>query len=620
MWPRQQTVTDPAQARNGDVTDGSELLRVRFDVPGVHATLTGTRGEAFSFTRASVATLLVGGAEVTAQANQMRVDEDGLLIEPATANFAPTPTNLASASYTPDAVTIAAGHADPLGGTTAFRMLETAANAAHYLYCTPVTAAVTTAFSIYVKPIGRTFFKIATNSAAQYARFEMSANRGSVVSVYGSGTRGEIEYVGKGWYRLSMIATPAAGGNLILFGLQTDATTESYAGDVAKGCYLWRPQIEANQYATTWTETTRAVEAVSIPIPPLPHGGDWCFEIIATPCGAQSWKRGAEIPILSLGTYHAGNSLEAYSANGNCCLSVYDSSAAEKLLTGGALAGAAQYLGPRRLAFGSVGIVRPEVWIDGRQQLVTLSGAGTGILNGQNLMLRLGAVSSGLTGGIRVRDIRVLSRSVPPTRIMGATSHEMAHDRGYIPTAGAIAFLGDSNTEGIYDVSITAPYCVGACATLGEDYQPHNFGVGSNVAQQCLDRFRADISGHDYAKMVVFAGINDLSLSMPVATVTTNLQRIYEEAKAEGIEVYPVTLLPNNVAVGQPYRDALDAVNAWIRAYATANGLHLIEANTHFDDGTGKIAAAWDLDGGSLHLSQAGQTEMAAIVAAALAL
>lgn len=590
--------------------DDASVLHLSFDKPGAHATLYGLRGEIVRVTRSGSATVIVNGAEVTAAANEARVDEEGLLIEPAATNALLDPTNLSTANWTPSNYSAPTAAADPLGGMTAYEFRETAVNAGHMVYQLVAAPASAQTLSFYVMPIGsRTVIRLSTNSSLEFAVFTLEGV-GTVNSLTGATTRGEIEYVGGGWYRVSL--RWAAATALVNIAAGNSPASFTFLGDVSKGMRLWRPQWEANEFATSWTATSRAAESCVVSYPNF--GAEWAIEVLATPLGAQRWDRGTEHPMLSIGTYHAANSIECYTVSGAPACSVYDAATAELKQTGTALAAGSNYLGSRYLCFSSLGLQRPAVYIDGRQFAGTAAGAGNGLFSGAAIgVLNLGYAST-IYGGFRIREVRIANQARPPSRPRGAYSYAWAFTRGYCTRANTVAFLGDSNTQGIYDPAITTPYPQGAITTKGTSYQAHNFGLGSNGSQQALDRLRADILGRGYTKMVLWIGINDVNLGVKQETTIANITKILDEAAADGITVFPVTIMPgNNVAT----LTIIQAINTAIAALCTARGLTSVDAYALFNS-AGAINATYDIDGGSLHLNQAGQTLLAASVAAVL--
>jgi lysophospholipase L1-like esterase len=293
-----------------------------------------------------------------------------------------------------------------------------------------------------------------------------------------------------------------------------------------------------------------------------------------------------------------------------------------KTETTGALAAASNYLGQRRLTVASDGFGRPAAFIDGRQSVNAPAGAGTGIFIGTGAgqsVVYLGAVNTGAAagsyGGFKIRQIRMSDSRRCPTRPLGAYSYAWAMPRGYVPPSNVYAFLGDSITQGIYSVAITEPFPAGAAANKGATYFGHNFGIGANSSDMILRRWRLDVRERKYSTMVLLAGINDVNGIIGSATTIANLDAIITEALSDGMTVIVLTLLPGGKTAGDPLRVNLDAINTWIRARA---GITVLDAYALFDDGAGKMKVAWDIDGGSLHPNQTGQTQLAGLVSPAL--
>ena len=598
-----------------DQDDPDELIRFA-PVPGVTATLTCADGTPVTYTRAGSAPVVVNGVELTATANQARVDADGLLIEPACTNIFTHADDMTNVSWVVGtAATITGSAADPLGGTTAFTMLNTNTSATHYVYELLAVPASQSAVSVYVKANGCNWFMIASNSHTYMAAFDLA--NGIVYSYSGTGVTAEIESIGNGWFRCTMLF--AAGTALISFASADTSAhlTTSWVGDPTKGVYLWRPQAEAGQYASSWTATTRAADVATFVVPQI--GPEWSVEVVATPCGGY-WNRGANMPLFQIGVNASGNSIYGYVNAGAAVCSVYDNATAEKHAASDAMTvgAASHYWGQRRITFQSLGLARPAVSVDGMGAINAASGAGSGVFSGgQILTLQLGSNGT-LYGGFKIRSIRVLNKTKPTTRPTGSYNYLWPCTRVSIVNSHCIAFLGDSITAGVYDVSITAPYPAAACATLGATYTAHNYGVGGNCTQNALDRYLLDIIGRGYTKMVLFCGVNDINYNVDPNATIANLTRIMDLAAADGTTVYPVTILPGGYTPGGTAALALTAINTAIRAYATAHSLHLIEANVDFDDGTGAMKAAYLLS--YPHPTQAGQTELATLCSTALAL
>lgn len=612
---------DPASIGRppSDAGDADSILLIPFGGRGAALGpvdgIMGPRGEHVQVARASTATVIVGGVELTAVAGQARVLEDGLLLEPAATQLFLDPANLLTANWTAGGTTIAGGATDPMGGATAFALTETTATAAHQVFQLLTVTAVQTAVSWYVKPFGgRTFVRIADNGATERAVFLLTG-MGSVVSTTGTSVRAEIEYVGSGWYRCTMVF--AQGTALLAMALQSDATTSSYAGSTSAGMFLWRPQAERNAYATTWTSTSRAAETAFITLP-RGLGAEWSMEAVALPAGAGSWLRGVEDVILALGAYQGANSIELYANAGTAVASVYDTAVAERHAASAALASGSSYYGQRIITAVSGGNSRPNVAVNGLASVGGGTGAGSGqFALGAQAILYLGSNSTGaLTGGYVLREVSLRALPIPRSAPLGASSYAWPLTRGYC--SNVFAALGDSLTAGIYDASITTPYAQGAAAVRGSSWAAHNFGIGSNTSAQTLARYRRDIRGRGYATMVLWIGINDVNLSVPYSETISNVQMICNEAHADGSRVILINLMPGAYVVGSARDVSLTAINAAI----VATGLPVVDAYALFAvfaSGVWRINPTYDVASpGSLHLSQSGQTLLATAVAAAL--
>jgi lysophospholipase L1-like esterase len=136
-----------------------------------------------------------------------------------------------------------------------------------------------------------------------------------------------------------------------------------------------------------------------------------------------------------------------------------------------------------------------------------------------------------------------------------------------------------------------------------------NAGVGGNTTVQLLDRVET-VDPRVTGTCVVLGGINDIVLGEGAAT-GPNLGRIAEALGARGIRPVVVTLLP--VTASYPNAAAINAsvrsVNEWLRSYARANGISLIEGYFAFlgPDDAGDPA----LYDEGLHPNHAGQLLLA---------
>lgn len=140
-----------------------------------------------------------------------------------------------------------------------------------------------------------------------------------------------------------------------------------------------------------------------------------------------------------------------------------------------------------------------------------------------------------------------------------------------------------------------------------------NFGVAGNRTDQMLDRISAvEAAGAEW--VFVQGGINDLSASVPVATVVANLVAICERLR----KTAKVVLL--NLAPNTTYTAAIVAVNAALSAYARSAGnlvlVDVFSAVVNSTDTTGAFAANMSNDG--LHLTVAGARAYGAAISTAI--
>ena len=211
------------------------------------------------------------------------------------------------------------------------------------------------------------------------------------------------------------------------------------------------------------------------------------------------------------------------------------------------------------------------------------------------------------------------------------------------PSAGAIAVLGDSITDGR------------GSTTNGNDRWPDilarrlqadkktsevaviNLGIGGNrllrdgLGPNALARLDRDVfSQPGVRSLVILEGVNDIGTAAsarakgePAATasdVIFALGQIVARARAHGIRVYGATIMPFEGfrAYDTPEAEAdRQAVNAWIRGSGRFDAVIDFDRVTRDPDRPSRLSAA--VDGGDhLHLSPAGYRRMAEAIDLAL--
>jgi lysophospholipase L1-like esterase len=104
----------------------------------------------------------------------------------------------------------------------------------------------------------------------------------------------------------------------------------------------------------------------------------------------------------------------------------------------------------------------------------------------------------------------------------------------------------------------------------------HNAGISSQTTDQMLDRFASDVLGHDYKRVVILGGTNDVRLDSFVASdVIESLSEMTAIAQSAGIEAILCTI-PPNFSDARSEERVVD-LNQLIVALAAAKGLLLVD-------------------------------------------
>jgi hypothetical protein len=252
--------------------------------------VTFTRGSAgWYFNSAGVLT--------SASSNVPRFDYDpvtlaplGYLAEMQSTNGLLQSGDVSNAAWTKAQVTATANATTaPDGTVTAASIKEDASAATHGVYQSATLAANSAAgFSAFFKAGTRSkaFINIQSGPGV-YATAVFNLSNGTVGETKtsnGTITSTTIRDVGGGWYRIGMIAQITAANPLVVFGLATAASGNSfdsagavtYTGDNASLLYGWGMQFDSagvgvTSYIPTTTATaTRSQDILSLPLTSLP--------------------------------------------------------------------------------------------------------------------------------------------------------------------------------------------------------------------------------------------------------------------------------------------------------------------------------------------------------------
>lgn len=162
------------------------------------------------------------------------------------------------------------------------------------------------------------------------------------------------------------------------------------------------------------------------------------------------------------------------------------------------------------------------------------------------------------------------------------------------PDAGAIVALGDSITDGAYEVPESntrwPDFFAQRLAAAGAAMSVLNQGINSNTVTRAgeqddpakgpaaEDRFDRDVLGRSGVRaVVIFEGTNDLTAGVSGADVLAGIRRLVDRAHAAGLCVVLGTIMPRDDLVFGWDRATMEserqALNAGIRAMSDVDGL-----------------------------------------------
>lgn len=161
---------------------------------------------------------------------------------------------------------------------------------------------------------------------------------------------------------------------------------------------------------------------------------------------------------------------------------------------------------------------------------------------------------------------------------------------------------------------------------LGQgDYFVLNLSVGGRTTTQMLGDWNATVKGRGYRRMVIMGGINDPANLINLATSQSNLNTIYSEAEAGGVEVIALTQMP---AWSNAYDDQEQRIED-LRTYTMGRpSITVVDAWTSFGgplvsiplDGNDLVGTTYEplYEADKTHPSASGDALLADLVSAAL--
>jgi lysophospholipase L1-like esterase len=111
----------------------------------------------------------------------------------------------------------------------------------------------------------------------------------------------------------------------------------------------------------------------------------------------------------------------------------------------------------------------------------------------------------------------------------------------------------------------------------------HNAGISGQQTADMLGRFRTDVVGHGYERVVILGGTNDIILAPhDPSTVATNLDAMATIAREAGMEVV-LCKLPPATWEGTNFNPQIAIANKAISALANEKGYLLVDYNAPTD-------------------------------------
>jgi hypothetical protein len=220
-----------------------------------------------------------GDLSFTRASNGTRVNSAGL-VEVCPWNLALQSNNFAS-GWSLVQSSKSTGFTDPVGNSNAIKLNYTTVSSAHYINQS-ISLTGSNAHSVYAKAGELQFLQIASaQSTDEYANFNLSTG---VIGTYGSrASNVQIENVGNGWYRCSVVLRN--GSNGIFCAIVQSASSDwfgisAYSGaNNTDGLYLYGGQVNTGTLKPYFPTTDR----LNVPRLTYQNGGGGCPSLLLEP-------------------------------------------------------------------------------------------------------------------------------------------------------------------------------------------------------------------------------------------------------------------------------------------------------------------------------------------------
>ena len=196
-------------------------------------------------------------------------------------------------------------------------------------------------------------------------------------------------------------------------------------------------------------------------------------------------------------------------------------------------------------------------------------------------------------------------------------------------TGPMIICFGDSLTAGFQSPTpenpgaVETPYGRFLQEALGSHASVAVSGVCGEMTAEMLMRFRGDVLARQPAFVVILGGTNDLGWNARPAEIMRNLLKMYEQARASGIEPVGVTV-PSLRATERADGGANEPLiqdhivrrlelNHLITAYSRSRDIACVDLFSATADADGRLLARQYSNDG-LHLTTAGYRRLAALL------
>lgn len=149
----------------------------------------------------------------------------------------------------------------------------------------------------------------------------------------------------------------------------------------------------------------------------------------------------------------------------------------------------------------------------------------------------------------------------------------------------------------------------------GKIFLAQNAGIAGDGTAQMLARFATDVAAYAPSTVIIAGGTNDIGDDVALATTKTNIASIVAETRA--IPAVPVlcTIAPNDDSARH---NRIATLNNWLRRYASANGIALIDHYALLVDPTNGNYQSGYSSGDGTHPNVAGFCAMGQLVSTVL--